>query len=515
MNVRRLAPCLTVVSTNLLGFVVGCSSFGMFGGQSGDDGDFNDDRDPEWPTEEDPGGIAAPIPQNPNCQAEPVPVEANEATSLELTPADLVAGIDPPDAPFHWINYESPNLTVSHSSGPGTSTLDIDLSLRTAPSELGPEERLAEWLPQENDGGVESDCVPLVVVPVWVNIRTTDGALDERVKGTLSFNGVHIASLYARFSPEKLNGDFHAAEPVSKDESVTWALDAYMLSATLWQGGSSGVLTPEFKAMSRDGVAMGGTGPQTSPVSPPPLLPGNNTNGVPTVLEQREAFGLWPRLEECMPGFALDMNDAFMGRSLREMFESLDAHSTYTLSVAENLTSTSIESLDVALTTEVPTGLVCANVTQQEGTMSLDVPAHLEATGSAPSTAAVSTDLRITVTAHVDLTNPAAPFTRVAFERKVDDVATPSSRETFQSEIGVDLNGAPEEYTQIWWSWFGSVSPQSNTASASFLVTSPNAELTAQTEQQIAEGGPGFGIGIQEDAQVLPGDVLLRGVSTP
>lgn len=513
--VRRLAPCLTVVSTCLLGFVASCSSFGMLGGQSGDDGDFNDGKGdgPEGPVIEGPGGFPAPIPQDPNCNAAPVTVESDEPTSLELTPAELIAGIDPPNAPFHWMNYESQNLTASHSPGPGATALDLDLSLRTDPADLGPDETLAEWRPEETDGGVAGTCVPLVVVPVWVNVRTTDGALDERVKGTVSFNGVHIASLYARFSPDELNGDLDAGDPTSKDESITWSLDAYVLNATLWRGGSSGVFTPEFKATSREGV-NGGSSPQGGPVAaPPPALPPNGTTPVPAVLEQREAFGLWPRLEECVPGFALDMDDAFMGRSLREMFESLDAHSSYPLAIETNLTSTSLASVELALTTEIPTGLVCVNVTQQLGTMSLDVSAHLAATE--PSAVAISTDLRLSVTAHVDLTSPEAPFTRIAFERKVEDVATPVSRAIFQTEVGLDLSGVPEEYTQIWWSWFGSVSPQSDTASVTFLVTSPDAELTAHIEQQIAEGGPGFGIGIEEDAQVLPGDALLRAVSAP
>lgn len=508
-NVRRLDLCLTAVSTCVLGLVMGCGSFNIFGGQSGDDGDFKGD-DPGGPTVEGPGGI--PRPENPGCDVEEVNVEPDEPTSLGLTPAELIASIDPPEAPFHWLDFESSNLSVSQSQGTGTSTLDLDLSLRTDPAELGDDEALIELLPTADSGGV--DCGSYVSVPVWVTVRTADGALNARVKGSVMSYGAHIADLYARFRPAQVGGSLSVGEPKSTDDSVTWSLNAFVLNATLWEGGSAGSFMPEFIAKADD-VAMGGSTPASSPTSPPPLSMPSSATPVPVALEQREAFGLWPRREECVPGFALDMNDAFMGRSLHDMFATLDAHSSYPLRIETNLTETTPETFDVMLTTEVPSGVVCANVTLQLGTMSLDVAGHLSAATSAPDALALDTDLQLAITAHVDLADPDAPFTRIDFERKIEDVAVPSARDAFQSQVGIDLTAAPAEYTQIWWTWFGTVSPQTNSTSVTLIVTSPDAELTEVIEQQVAEGGPGFGIGIEESGPVLPGDTLLRGTSAP
>ena len=54
--------------------------------------------------------------------------------------------------------------------------------------------------------------------------------------------------------------------------------------------------------------------------------------------------------------------------------------------------------------------------------------------------------------------------------------------------------GIADEYTQVWWTWFGTV-PKAGSSlqpNATFLITSPNAQQTAEVQLQIAEGAPGF-----------------------
>lgn len=483
--------CLTVLSATSLSLAAGC-----MGGQSGDDGDYV----PEVPA----GGM----PEECGSPHEMRTVEADEETSLGLTPEQLVAGLEQPELPFHWVEYSSTNLTAAHAPGPGATTLNLAFTLRSNPEDLGPQEAVKE-LVNTGDAGT-TPCGDLVVAPVWVELETEDGAVDARIKGQLAFYSARSAGLYARFSPAALGGTFQLDAPVSKDAAQTWTVSAFALSASVWDGGSKGILTPEFTAKST--VAMGGG----EAVSPPPSTVPVTGDGTIAVPDSWEAVGVWPRLEQCVPGMAIDMDDAIIGQSPRDILGVLGAETEFSLAVRTNATSNGLDTLDVELTTTLPDGLVCVNPSPQTGTLDITVPAHLGSTAG-DAGAALDTDLRLTVRGYVDSRDPDVALTKVHFERAVEDVVLPLDRENFESSTGVSLAGTSAEYSQVWWTWFGDFTATDGAMQgrATFLVTSPNTEQTAEAESQAAEGGPGFQFSIDESGQHLPGDKLVEATLEP
>jgi hypothetical protein len=466
------------------------------GGQSGDDGDFVG-----------PGGVEAPQPTVPeHCLdlLETHPLEPDEATVFELTAEELVAGLAQPELPFHWVEFTSTNLSATHSPGPGETTLALAFTLRTDAADLlRPDEAITETR-LEADAGTGSGCPEQMVnVPVWIDLDTAEGALDSRVKGQLTFYSAGTAMLRARFKPVAIGGTFKPAPPISKDDAYTWSLSAYSLSATVWNGGSMGVLSPEFVGSST--VAVGGG----SAVSPPPAIPPVSDGDVIVVPEQWEAFAVWPRLEQCAPGVVVDMDDAIIGKSARDILGALGQESDYPLSVTSNATANSIETFEVQMTTTLPKGLVCVSPTPQTGSLELDVDARLVAMGADAGTS-LDTPLLLTVRGQVDTRDPDAELMRVHFERLIDDAAQPLERSAFETATGVSLMGAHDEYTQVWWTWFGDVAPGSSATTATFVVTSPNARQSAEAADQVEEGGPGFVIELDENGQRLPGEKLFE-----
>lgn len=488
-NVFASSRCLTVLTVTSL-----CCAAGCMGGQSGDDGDFSDDG--ALP----PTGPGAPE----ECGQELRPLEPDEETVFELSAEDLVAGLEQPEMPFHWVEYSSTNLTAMPAPPPSESKLSLSFTLRHAPADLGPSEAISEAISKPDAGA--NPCPSIVTVPVWIDLDTEDGALNARVKGRLVFYGARTAELYARFAPAELGGTFKLGAPLAKNSRETWSVSAYSLNASVWTGGSKGVLSPEFTSTS--GVAVG----DGSAVAPPPATPPAPNGGSAIFIpEAWEAVGVWPRLEQCLPGMAVDIDDAIIGKSTRDILDALNAHSDFALTVNSNATSNSFETLDVQLSTSPPGGLVCVNATPQTGSLDFTVDANLRALG-VDAALPLYADLRLTVTGYVDLEDPAATLTRVRFERPIDDVAQPLTRETFESSTGVSLTGADAEYANVWWTWFGNVavSGEQPSTNASFVVTSPNALQSAEVADQVAEGGPGFGIGLDENGQQLPGDTLLK-----
>jgi hypothetical protein len=488
-TVSAPSRCLTALSATSL-----CLAAGCMGGQSGDDGDFHGGTPG--------GGFPLPIPEH--CALETRPVEPDEETVLGVTPEKLVTGLEQPELPFHWVEYSSTNLTASHTPGPGVSSLQLTFSLRNAPADLGKDEAITELVSLPDAG---SDPCPehAVVVPVWIDADTADGALDARVKGQLTFYSPRVADLYARFSPEELGGTFELMAPIANDSDYVWSVHAYNLFGSVWSGGSRGVLSPEFTAQSK--IAIGGG----SAVSPPPNTTPNAGENAIVVPDSWEAVGVWPRLEQCLPGVVVDMDDAVIGKSPRAILEALGARNEFPLAVRTNVTSNDVRTLNVELTTTLAEGLVCANPTPQTGTLDVTVDAHLRGT-DADTAGTLDTDLRLTVRGFVDTKDPDATLTKVHFERAIEDLVSAVERATFETSTGVSLTGTPEEYTQVWWTWFGDVATTDapSQTSASFIVTSPNARQTAEAESQIAEGGPGFGFTIDENGQQLPGDKLLE-----
>lgn len=492
----RRHRCLTALSATSI-LAAGC-----MGGQSGDDGDFTDVGGQEPPTQ-------APLPEG--CGEQDIrPVEADEQTVYGETPTELLAGVPQPTVPFHWVDYSSPNLTATHTPGVGTSKLDLALSLRTAASELAADEGIVETVAKApSDDPV---CPPQSVsVPVWVEATTEDGALNARVKGRLVFYGRRVAILDARFGPGESSGTLRVDAPVSKDPSTRWTLAGFNLWASLWPGGSSGTFSPEFQPTS-DG-ASGSSAVVTGGVSTsPPPLPEPDDNDDIYVPEEWQAIGVWPRLEQCSPGTVVAPDEAVIGRSILDVLGEVEAQSRFPLTVRSNATSLALESLDVELTTLAPTGLVCARVSPQSGTLEFTVAGHLAASG-AQAAPVLDADLRLRLRGHVDTVSADAVITGVHFGRQLQDAASPLERQRFQTETGLALMGIADEYTQVWWTWFGTV-PKAGSSlqpNATFLITSPNAQQTAEVQLQIAEGAPGFSAVIDDSGgQQLPGDTLFE-----
>lgn len=482
---------LTALTASSLCLVVGC-----MGGQSGDDGDVVGGGNGGFPTRP-----PAPLPEE--CgQAEPRPVEPDEETVFGTTPEQLVRGLAQPVVPFHWVTYETSEVTASHSPGPGSSSLTMSFTVRSETGDLFEDEAITETT-VISEGSSPQCPEQFVVVPVWVELRTEDGALDARVKGQLTFYTPNVATLRARFAPEALGGTFELTELLARNPAYTWSVSSYELTATVWKGGSKGTLSPELSATTGSGTDSNSTVSPSPSTAPEPA----QDRGV-FVPERWAVVGVWPRLEHCAPGMAVSLDDPLIGRSARDVLDALSQRADFPLKVRMP-TSSEPQRLDLRLTTTLSSDLVCVTSSPQSSTLEIAVGAHLSAQ-NANADVNLDTDVRLTVTGYVDPLDANATLNRVHFSRTLSDASRPQERAAFETSTGVRLTNAPAEYTQIWWTWFGAVSSDASARHAAFVVSAPNAEQSAIVAQQIAAGGPGFAVIYDETSQQLPGDVLLE-----
>lgn len=501
INVASPLHRRTALSTNLLWCaLVGCTSACMAGGQSGDDGDAHGGGPALDPGVDSPVGM--PEPEN-GCEEESRPLEPTDSTVFGLTPTKLLEGIAPPTAPFHWVNFSSSNLDVSHHPGPSETSLNLELSLRDAAQDLDSGEAILEAGPEPaSDAGAQPCLGPRVHIPVWVSMSTSDGALKARVRGTLTFYGRQVAELTSRFVPAELEGALEFAPFDVKTPDTEWTLHALNLFASLWDGGSAGAIRPEFVLSTQGTMGSGGAAASPPPATPPP----SGVLDQIAIPEQHDAIGLWPRLEQCPQGVVRAVDDRVLGFSARDILNALNAEQTYPLEVTTNQTDLVTSALPLSMTAQLPEPLVCVTLDHTTATLSLTVPATLRAEPEALP--ALSTDLSLALRATADPTAGQTTWQSIYFERSLADAVHDVSPSAVAADPGIPLDGVSTEYTRFWWTWFGHVEPASR--AATFVLTSPNSAQTASVAELAAQGGPDFGIAVEPLAQVLPGDVLFE-----
>lgn len=486
---------LTALSLPLL--VAGC-----FGGQSGDDGDF---RGPQPPVDSPVGGVDDPaLPEAPpdGCADETTALEWDELTAFGKPARELVAGIAPPDEPFFWVDYDSGNLEANHSLLEQNSTLHLEIDVRDEASEAEPAVTQIVRKPVEGNEGMCD--VTVVRVPVWVTLTTADNGLRvNEIAGYLDFYGPEVAQLHARFSPTQMSGSLNLSL-VTDTEPDVWQLSGFKLFADVWRGGSSGMLSPEFtRAGPAPGTAIGGM------ASPPPLAEPVSGNAYEIVVPERwEAVGVWPRLEQCVPGVVRHVNDPVVGVSVADVQTVLNAAAPFPLEITADRTESGFEDATARLTTD-GRELVCVEVSRARE-LRFTVPASVVIT--TPNDGWMEAALRLSVVASVSPSSP-SQLDAIHFERRFEDVPLALSRSEFEQQLGPSLTTVPSEYQKFWWTWFGSLTPMEPSPSAVFLVTSPNAQQTELIQRQVAEGGPGFAFAQDESGQLLPGDPIFRAIT--
>jgi hypothetical protein len=484
---------LTALSLPLL--VAGC-----FGGQSGDDGDFRGPQ-PPGPVDGPVGGVdGLPLPEAPDgCEDDTTELEFDELTAFGKPALELVTGIAPPDAPFFWVDYDSGNLEANHSLPTRNSTLHLEFEVREESSDAEPAVTQIARKPVE--GNNRTCDVTVVRVPVWVTMTTADSGLRvNEVAGYLDFYGPEVAQLHARFSPLQMNGSLNLSL-VAKNEPDVWELSGFTLIADVWRGGSSGILSPEFtRAGPAPGTASGG---MASP--PPPAEPVSGHAYEIVVPERWEAVGVWPRLEQCLPGVVRHVNDPVLGLSVADVQTVLNAAAPFALEVSADQTNSGTQDATARLTTD-SMDLVCVEVSGARE-LKFTVPGSLVI--STPDATLTEAELQLSVVASVSPSSP-SQLDAIHFERRFEDVPLALSRSEFEQQLGPSLTTVPDEYQKFWWTWFGSLTPMEPSPSAVFLVTSPNAQQTELIQRQVAEGGPGFAFAQDESGQVLPGDPIFR-----
>ena len=86
-----------------------------------------------------------------------------------------------------------------------------------------------------------------------------------------------------------------------------------------------------------------------------------------------------------------------------------------------------------------------------------------------------------------------------------------SQRATFEAQNGIALD-ASDDYQDIWWSWHGRATRAGDGWSkhGALIVSALDTEEAARIERQVAAGGPGAGISVDELGDpTLPGDLLI------
>jgi len=308
----------------------------------------------------------------------------------------------------------------------------------------------------------------------------------------LTFTSAASALVSLRLPATTLGGSF-AFDHVGPD-GQQWRFDALDVSVRLWPGGSSGSVVPAL-------VRVDAVVPPAGAAAPTATTPG--ALAAPTLPSHWRTLAVWPRREVCNDGAGgepFDANDALIGLSPTALVDELVAASPWTIAGDDGIR------IDVDV--EAPRGLVC--VSSVGARQELDVRATLSA-ANAPSGSPLehleaTTVLRIGGRISLD----GSRFEELSWQRR--DVVYEIPRADFQRQTGLAL-AAPDEYQAFWWSWHGRNVRDSAGAWSSqgaLLVSSLDAQQTTQIAAQVAAGGPGAGVGVDNDGfPLLPGDTLV------
>jgi hypothetical protein len=459
------------------------------GGQSGDDGDATPPPPPGPPGV--PPGPA--VPQLP-CEQQEAELAPDEETAFGASSQELVSRLAASgNRPFFWVPYDGVPGT-SFTPGPGAVTLTLGLDLNEGLIEQ------TRWRPLASESTCPDDTL---LVPVVVNLQTSDGALNEHSNGWLQFTSGRTAHLSTEL-PAELGGSFAFEQIGAGGED--WRAEGFDLEADLWPGGSRGALSPR--------IARSDVPPSPgSPAAPPPNTsqPSEGSAIGPDIPSHWPSIAVWPRRESCdgerrgRSAVHAD-EDPVIGLSITDVVNDLNARSEWTLTADEQATP-------VRFTLDVPMGLQC--VRQSGRAMSFEVVATLQSQGGAGSSLEHLSAINVFELAAKATSNGSA-LEELYWVRR--DVDSPETRGAFEATTGLLLN-APEQYQEVWWSWHGrDTRPSADapwTTYGEFVVSSLNADQTAEMARVTALGGPGVGISFDALSQFpeLPGDALLEAES--
>jgi hypothetical protein len=136
-----------------------------------------------------------------------------------------------------------PQRIASYGPESGSQALTLVITRKGSP-------RLTHYGPDTGGAEIGVDCGPAIEVDVDVTLTTAQGALDERLSGTLQIKSALTASLFLRPDPNKLGGSFHITEV----HTPGFKLVQLSLSITFTKFGTAGQLQPTFEMRSNGAV---------------------------------------------------------------------------------------------------------------------------------------------------------------------------------------------------------------------------------------------------------------------
>jgi hypothetical protein len=145
-----------------------------------------------------------------------------------------------------------PQSIASYGPESGSQALTLVITRKGSP-------RLTHYGPDTGGAEIGTDCGPAIEVDVDVTLTTAQGALDERLSGTLQIKSALTASLFLRPDPNKLGGSFHITEV----HTPGFKLVQLFLNITFTKFRHAGQLQPTFEMRSNDavGASAGGRDP--------------------------------------------------------------------------------------------------------------------------------------------------------------------------------------------------------------------------------------------------------------
>lgn len=510
MKFAHRVLCLSIFSVTTWG----CSAEPTFplGGQAGDDGDFV----PTPPGEPDPHPDPVPpgVPPIDNCEPEERTLAADAATVFGATAEALLASVAQMSSPLFWVPFDS---LPGSEYGPGPSEASLSITLKMRAGDI---EEVART-PRASD--TDARCAPsIVTLPVSIRFETADGALDEVLETDLVFQGPTLARFEVELPIDDLQGGFSFTTVGKHNPGEVWRPDYLYIEALVWPGGSQGRVQPGFTLTNPPKVAQ----------APPPMMTPhpNSSAGAPnatlnatSIPEHWSDVAVWPTRERCERGGAPLPTDARqLGFSAKDAFDALVARNPWTLKADGGQG-------EIRFELEPLPALICGAGGPQQS-LSFEARATLSAPSASGSSASQSlgdagakTDaatagsgelqgLNATAVYEVwAIAHPTEPrMVQLHFHRRVQDVIYDTSRAGLESATGLKLD-VRDEYQRFWWTWQGSIDVESGARSAELIVTSLNAKQSAAAAKQISQGGPGVGVGSNNDGwSELPGDVVLR-----
>jgi hypothetical protein len=467
------------------------------GGQAGDDGDLTPDEQP--PDIVEPGPVSPGVDALDNCDVDESTLSADERSVFGVSAVELIEHLELTESPLFWFAEEDLPGT-EYLPGPGETSVSFTLEIRQG-EDLLDAERVVQFkrVPRMPD----DHCEPhRVSIPVWASLSTSDGALNERVAATLDFRTAFFARLEFEIKVEDIAGGFQFTQLGALEPGQIWEADSLYVEATFGPGGSRGHINASFDWKNPPEVAT----PPDMATTAPPGEPARE----PNVIVQREHspyIAIWPSDGECLrQGAPMDPDARLIGISPNQVLDTWAAHQEWMLQseLGDAAVRFSIEPLDEQ---------VC--VSGSDDSMRFEVRARLSAASdAAPGLNGLDITAVYELRAQVD---PLEGTLRQLSAAPIDTVfdKTRSEFEQF-SHLQLEL---PEEYQRFWWTWqiqlARDAASEDWTSSGEFVVSSLNAEQTAEYERTESQGGPGPGVGIRNDGGwELPGDLVVHATAT-